>query len=359
MAAHAESPQPQRSGVELILAPLMAAALWSVALVQASRARKAGTQTLRRLPPEADTTAKEATGWQARIAKLPVVGVAWRVNKRYGELKGNNLASAIAFQSFVSLFPLLLVVVAVVGFFAASDGSVSSSIISRFGLSGDAASIITDGIETASKSPKVAGPVGLAGLLWSGLGLVNALQYGLDQVWQVEERGMKDKLFGMLWLTGAAVLFLSAAAITTVLNFLPGFLTPLALVVAFAVNFALWMWTFLVLPNRRVPWKSLVPGALLGALGMEVLKVLGAVYLPRTVANSSALYGSIGVVFAVLAWLLLFSRLILYSAVFNVIRWEGKVGTVEAKVEVPAGPGIQPTDDMTRSGRVEKDDAAA
>jgi membrane protein len=349
-----EAAPRQRSGLELILAPVMGALLWSVALLQATRTKpKPPVPAAPPEPPALDN------GWQARIGRLPVIGVAWRVNKRFGELKGNNLASSIAFSSFLSLFPLILVAVAVIGIFAAGDSSVGSSIVGRFGLQGDAASIVTDAVHTAAKSPKVAAPIGLVGLLWSGLGLVNAFQYGLDQVWQVEERGIRDKLFGLAWLTGAAILFVGAAAITTVLNFLPGFLTPLAVLVALLVNFALWMWTFMVLPNRKLPWTAHVPGALLGAAGMEALKVLGAVYLPRTVANSSALYGSIGVVFAVLAWLLLFSRLVLYSAVFNVIRWEARVGTVETTVEVPAGKGIQPSDNVTRSGRVQAADAAA
>ncbi len=296
----------------------MAAALWSVALFKVARNKQPEPE------PEvcAEPVAKEGFPYT-----VPVLRTAWRIHKRFGQLKGNNLAASIAFQSFLSLFPLILVVVAVIGVVASGDGSVGSSIVAKFGLQGDTASIVTDAVRTASKSPKIAAPLGLAGLFWSGLGLVNAFQYGLDQVWQVDERGMKDKLFGLAWLAGAALLFVAAAAITTVLNFLPGFLTPLAVLVGLAVNFALWMWTFMVLPNRKLPWTAHVPGALLGAAGMEALKVMGAVFLPRTVANSSALYGSIGVVFAVLAWLALFSRLVLYSAVFNVVRWERRVST--------------------------------
>ncbi len=348
MAAHAEpQSQRERSGLELLLAPIMGAILFTAAIIQSFRA------PTREEAPAVEEAAKPAdTGWQARVARVPVLGTAFCVNKRYGELKGNNLASSIAFQSFLSLFPLLLVVVAVVGFVASKDATVGASIVSKLGLQGDAAKIVNDAITTAAKDPKTAGPIGLLGLFWSGLGLVNAMQYGLDQVWQVEERGMKDKLFGLVWLIGAAVLFVGAAAATTVINWLPGVVAPLALLVGFAVNVALWMWSFTVLPNRSLPWKARLPGALLGAFGMEILKVVGTVYLPRTVANSSALYGSIGTVFAVLAWLLLFSRLILYSAVLNVVLWERRVGTVEASIEVPAGRGIDPSDGVTRTGRV-------
>jgi membrane protein len=347
----------QQSGVELVLAPIMSAVLFVAALVQSHR-------DLRRKekappPPTQPAEQDEPKGIRAKLARLPIVGFVLKVQKRYGELQGNNLAAAVAFQSFVSLFPLVLVVVAVVGLFAANDASVGGKIIGNLGLSGDSARIITDAIDTAAKSPNVAGPIGLAGLLWSGLGLVNALQYAMDQVWQVEARGLRDKLFGLLWLIGAAVLFVGAAAITTVLNWLPGFLTPLGIVVGVLVNLALWLWSFKVLPNRKLPLGALIPGAILGALGMEALKFVGAFYLPRTIASSSALYGSIGVVFAVLAWLLIFSRLILYATVLNVVRWEQRVGTVETVIEVPAGRNIQPHDDVSRSGRVEKHDAAA
>jgi uncharacterized BrkB/YihY/UPF0761 family membrane protein len=55
-------------------------------------------------------------------------------------------------------------------------------------------------------------------------------------------------------------------------------------------------------------------------------------------AGSSGLYGSIGTVFAVLAWLLLLGRLAVYSVVLNVVRWEEVHGTVTAEIELPRHP---------------------
>ena len=71
---------------------------------------------------------------------------------------------------------------------------------------------------------------GFLGLLWSSLGLVGALQYAYNSVWQVNDRGVKDKVFGLFWLGGAAVLFVGGAAATTALRWLPGFLAPLGVV---------------------------------------------------------------------------------------------------------------------------------
>ena len=82
-------------------------------------------------------------------------------------------------------------------------------------------------------------------------------------------------------------------------------------------------------------WRALLPGAAVCAVGFEVLKLVGTIYVPRLVASSSALYGSLGIVIAILAWLAFFGRLLVYGAVVNVLRWEGGHGTVQVPVEVP------------------------
>ena len=161
---------------------------------------------------------------------------------------------------------------------------------------------------------------------------------------------MKDKVLGLFWLGGAAVLFVGGAAATTALRWLPGFLAPVGILVTFAVSLGLWLWTLRVLPNTKLPWRRLMPGAVLGAVGLEVLKAVGAYYVPKAVASSSQLYGSLGIVFAILAWLLLFGRLVVYSAVLNVTLYEKHEGTVRAIVEAPPVPGARPL--ASRSGRL-------
>ena len=82
---------------------------------------------------------------------------------------------------------------------------------------------------------------------------------------------------------------------------------------------------------------------MLAAVGFEVLKAVGSLYIPRAIASSSALYGSIGVVFAILAWLALYARLVVYGAVVNVLRWEAQEGTDTIAIEVPHHDGETPT----------------
>lgn len=280
---------------------------------------------------------------------------ALKVQERYGDLHGNNLAAAVTFQAFVSLFPLLLVAVAVIGFLAGDGTNVAGRIIRELGLNGDARQAVIDAVSAAKESKKAASAVGLVSLFWSGLGLVNALQYGYNQVWQVEERGLKDKAVGILWLAGAVVVFVAAAAVTTLLRWLPGYFAPLGILVALVVNFGLWVWTSKILPNTRIPWRAVLPGALFAAIGLEVLKAVGAFYVPKMVASSSQLYGTLGVVFALLAWLFFFGRLIIYSAVVNVVLWEKSAGTVRVVTEVPVQPGAQSGEQVSRMGRLEAD----
>jgi membrane protein len=284
------------------------------------------------------------------------LGIGLRVQDRFGEVNGNYLAGAITLQAFLSMFPLVLVVLAVAGFVTAHNNpNLAVEMIDKLGITGEAARTFSDALEAATDARRTSLGIGTIGLLWSGLGLVGALQYAYNQVWQVDSRGIRDKLVGAAWLFGAALVFLGSAAVTGLLSFLPGFLWPVSIAATLAANVALWLWTAKLLPNRDIGWRPLLPGAILGGVGLEVLKFVGRFYVPRAVAHASAVYGSIGIVFAVLAWFFFFGRLIVYSACLNVVLWEQKAGTIKATIEIPNTP--EATTEVKRSGQTEPDAA--
>lgn len=280
-------------------------------------------------------------------ARWSWVETAIRVQERFSELRGGYLASAITLAAFLSLFPLLLLATAVVGSFSLRY-DLAGRVIAELGLSGDAANAVRTAVSTAAKGRGIAGPIGAIGLLWSGLGMVAAIEYAFDEVWQVSGRGWRDKLRGLLWLGGATVVFVVSFGLSAALQLTPWagwFTIPLALL----VNLALWTWTLKQLTGVHLPWRAHVAGAVLGAIGFEALKLVGALYVPRAVASSSALYGSIGTVFATLAWLLFLGRLTVYAATLNVVRWEQEHGTVTVEIELPKQPDVVPVE-ATRSG---------
>lgn len=272
-----------------------------------------------------------------KLAAKPVIGPLLRVQDRFGEVQGDPLASGIALQIFLSLIPLLLVAIAVVGFIAGGDATFTDDVIDFLGIpaDGDAAGALRTTIENAEESRQAASIIGVLGLLWRGLAVIAAVQRAIDNVWQTRSAGFKDKARAALWLLGAAVIFVASFAVTTVLNFLPGFFAPVSILVGLAVNLGLFLWTYHELGRLPVGWRALLPGAALCAVGFEVLKLIGTIYVPRLVASSSALYGSLGIVIAILAWLAFFGRLLVYGAVVNVLRWESGHGTVQVPLEVP------------------------
>jgi membrane protein len=186
------------------------------------------------------------------------------------------------------------------------------------------------------------------GLLWSGLGVTGALRDAYNRAWQVQGRGLRDKGVAVLWLLGAALVLAVSIGATALLRVVPVGLAPLGIVLALLVSFVLFLWTAKMLADVDVGWRPLVPGAIVGAIGLEVLKALGAFVLPKMVANSSALYGTLGVVFALLAWLLIFGRLVVYTAVVSVVFYEARRGTVTSVVDLPRTANA--TRAATRSG---------
>lgn len=296
-------------------------------------------------------------------ARWPWLGQALDVQDRVGEINGGFAASAITVSVFIAIFPLLLVAIAVVGFIAAGDESVAPRLIDSLGLSGNAAEALTSAIDHAAQSRQAASIIGLAGLAWAGSAVAVALQQGVRLPWQERSNGLRDRLLGMAWLVVAGIGFAVAMALGGLLNVLPSWLPTVVgalaeVVVGLAIQVALFTWMFWGLSTRRVGWRDVFGGAVIAAAGFEVLKLVGTVWVPQLVARSSALYGSIGVVFAVLAWLALFAKLIVYCSTFNAVRYERAHGTVQVPIHVPRLPGVEAVA-ATRGGAVLRPDDQA
>src|SRR5690606_15581608 len=247
---------------------------------------------------------------------------ALRVNERFAAVGGGPLAASIGLAGFLSLFPLLLVAIAVVGFLSSGRADFADDVVASLDLDGRTAEVVRDVLAAAEGSRRTASIVGVLGLLWSGLGVVGSLQQACNAVWQTVGRGLVDRAVALAWLVGAGLLFVATTALGPLAGMVPGPAVIPVVAGGLVISTVLFTWTYTFLGNQSVPARAHLPGAALVAVGVEVLKLIGGVWVPRAVASSSALYGSLGVVFAVLAWLLLYARLFVYGAVVNVLRWE-------------------------------------
>lgn len=270
-----------------------------------------------------------------------IVSRARDVYGRYNALNGRATAAAITLYGFLALFALAVLAVAIVGFVESGNDHVAEDIVNWLGVTGTAAKVVTDAVKAASESARVASVVGIVGLVWVGSSFAVAIAHAYNEAWRVPTRVNFERLKGLGWLIGAAAMLAVGSVVTAGLAALPTVLAPFVVLVSVAVNTVIWLWTSWVLPNRRVPWRALVPAAVFGGVGLEVLKVAGGYVLPLLVSRSSALYGTIGVVFALLAWLLVLGRLVVFVTVIEVDGWERSHGTDEVVVKVPALPDRQ------------------
>jgi membrane protein len=283
--------------------------------------------------------------------RFPWLRTPLAVHQRVGDVGGGPLSSSIALAGFLSLFPLLLLGISVVGFVASDQTDFADRVIESLGLTGRAAEEVLGVIDKAEQSRRAASVVGLVGLLWGGLGIVGTLEQALDATWQVRGRGMMTKVVGLAWLVGAGALFLASLSLGPVAAELPGPAVIPTVILGLGLNIVLFLWMFRTLTHVSLPWSAHLPGAIVGAIGLELLKLVGTVYVPRAVSSASALYGSLGTVFAILAWLALAARLVLYAAAYNVVHWEAEHGTVTVGIEVPRIEGEVPLE-ATRGGAV-------
>jgi YihY family inner membrane protein len=243
------------------------------------------------------------------------------VVRRYAELNGRLSAAAITLYGFLALFTLCVLAVAVVGNFATGNDDVAHDIVSWLGLHGDAATAVTDAVNAAAHSAKVASVVGIVSLVWVGSSFAVAVASAYDLAWGVPPRASRARLVGLGWLVGSALLLAAGSFVTAGLGTLPILVAPLLLLGSLVLNTVLWLWTSWILPNRlRPPWRKLLPGSIVGAVGLEALKIAGAFVVPMMVERSSAIYGTIGTVFALIAWLWLVGRLVVLVTIVETLE---------------------------------------
>jgi uncharacterized BrkB/YihY/UPF0761 family membrane protein len=273
-----------------------------------------------------------------RLVRLPGVAPTLDVQRRYVAARGSALAASITLYGFLALFALAVLAIAVLGFVSAGGPHVARDLSNELGLTGEAARVVHRAVDAARRSRAVAGIVGVLGLAWTGTSLAIVVGDAYNAAWQVERRGIIDRALGVVWMAGAAVPIAAGAAATALWSLLPGFFAPLVVLVSVATNAALFTWTSWILPNRRVPVRALLPAALAGAVALEALKVVGAYAVPQLVRHSSEIYGTMGVVFALLAWLLVFGRLVVYTAIVEARQWEGGHADHPVEVNMPTLP---------------------
>jgi len=259
-----------------------------------------------------------------RQQRTPRLSFLAAVIKKFGEDQAGQLAALIAYYGFVSLFPLLLVLVTVLGFVLQGDHAEQQRILD--GALGQFP-IIGDQLKLHSLSGSGVGvAIGVLGSLLAGLGITGATQNAFNRIWHVPFKQRPNWLharvrgLGMLALLGTMSIVSTTAAgfVGASSHSAPKVIA--GVLVAFVLNLALFMTAFKLLTAVEVSWRELAPGVIVGAVFWQALQYLGGVYVGHVLKRTGPLYGVFALVLGLLAWLYLGAQLTLLAAEVNVVK---------------------------------------
>ena len=258
-------------------------------------------------------------------------GLPLAVLYKFADDQGTYLSAQITYYGFVALFPLLLLLATILGY--ALHGNehlqrqVLDSTLAQFPVIGDQ---ITANIRSFHGS--VAGLViGIAGCVYGGLGIVQAVQNTLNKVWGVPRNSRPNPVTArmrsllLLAFGGASVI------VTTVLTALGaaadaygaslgGGVRVLVTAAAVTLNVALFIVAFKVLTARAVTVRQIRVGAVAAAVIWQALQLAGALLLGHKLKGATATYGLFAIVLGLLAWIYLGAVTTVICAEFNAVR---------------------------------------
>ncbi|HEY0516483.1 MAG TPA: YihY/virulence factor BrkB family protein [Solirubrobacteraceae bacterium] len=246
------------------------------------------------------------------------------VVKKFTDDQGGQLAALISYYGFVSLFPLLLVFVTILGFVLQGDHAEQQKILS--GALGQFPIVSSTLKPQSLKGSPTALAIGLIGAVLAGLGIMSAAQTAFDRIWSVPFKHRPNFIGSRLRSLAMLALLGSLSIVSTVIG---GFVgtgshstldVVLSIVLAFTGNFLLFMLAFKVLTAADVAWRDLRPGAITAAVLWQLLQHLGGYYVDHELKHTQPLYGVFALVLGLLAWLYLGAQLTMVAAEVNVVK---------------------------------------
>jgi YihY family inner membrane protein len=253
-----------------------------------------------------------------------LLGFPLAVRRKYSEDKGGYLAATITYYGFFSFFPLLLVLVTVLGYVLEGNPSlqdrVVGSVLGQLPVVGNSLnhhSLEGNGFALA---------VGIVVCIWTGMGVCLAAENAMSTIWKVPRTkrpgfvASRGRALGLLLVLGGGLLLTTivagAAAATTQFGIAAQIGAVAASVV---VNFLVFWLAFRLLTPGHVGWRRLRGGAAAAAIGYVALQLVGSLYVTHVLKSASNVYGTFALVIGMLSWIYLTATVVLLAAEGNVV----------------------------------------
>jgi membrane protein len=255
------------------------------------------------------------------------------------------LAAALSYYMIFSIAPILILVIAVVGFIVGeqiAQEEVFAQLESFFG-SENAASIRTVLQNQFSPSSNITATIiAVVTILFGATTVFAQLKQALNLIWGVEPkpgRGVKSfiqtRILSILMVLGIGFVLLLSLIISSVLSgattwlekllFIPSFVWSLVdLVISLSLTTLLFGQIYRVLPDVRIAWKDVAVGAGITAVLFTIGKSLISLYLGNSSIGSA--YGAAGSFVIVLVWIFYSTQIFLFGAEFTQV-WSRRYGS--------------------------------
>ena len=264
---------------------------------------------------------KKAEGVGARLLVVPAIRLIVRTVKELGNDDGSHMAAGVAYYAFLSLFPLMLGLIALLSLFLESD-RVNDELFDFFGTYLPAATELEENIDGIRNQRGALGILSILGLFWTGSAVFGAISRAVNRAWDVHQ----DRPFyiakprQLAMAVGVGLLFLLSMSTTTALQFLGGILENAGVnlvtrILPFFFTLAIFLAIYKFIPNTRTFWRYIWPGALLAAVLFELGKSMFVYYLDNF-SNPELVYGSLGSVIALLGWIYISAFILILGAEF-------------------------------------------
>ncbi|MEV0678368.1 inner membrane protein YhjD [Actinosynnema sp. NPDC050436] len=268
----------------------------------------------------------------------------FRAAQRYTERYGAHYAAAVTYFSVLSLVPMLMIGFAVAGFVLASQPDLLDELKGGIAeaVPGALGDTVNKVVNQAIDSKGTVGVFGLLGAAYSGLGWMSNLRDALTAQWGHAKEDLpflktafKD-LLALISLGVALVVSFGLTAVGSgfahlVLEFVgldgvwwaEAVLKVATIVLALAANWLVFLWVLAKLPRKPVGWTSAFKGAAAAAVGFEVLKQVGTIYLSTVTASPAG--AAFGPVIGVLVFANLVAQFLLFITAWTATARENLI----------------------------------
>jgi uncharacterized BrkB/YihY/UPF0761 family membrane protein len=249
------------------------------------------------------------------------VAIAFTAYEQDRDAGGNLMGGALAYRMFLWTLPAALVAVAGLGFLSLVNTDDPARAVRDLGITSIPAQSIDQAASNASQARWLALIVGVVLLYMASIALVRALWTVHILVWRTPgvRPASRTRLVGKLLLI--CVVVAAATSLIAAIRNGSAVLGLVAVVLEFSVYAAAWWLVSTQLPHDNSSLLTLIPGALLFAIGVQILQLFVVYYLAGHAVRASELYGTLGVAAALLLGLYFVGRLIILSAELNRAIW--------------------------------------